>query len=342
MKKDYIIKLKNVSKVYSIKNKDDFFALKDITLNVKKGEKLAILGANGAGKTTLLKLLAGIAQASSGEVEVKGKVVSLISLTAGFHPEFTGRENLYLNASLLGLTQKEIRVLEDRIIEFSGIRDFIDQALYTYSSGMTLRLGFAIAIHADPDILILDEEIIVGDQDFQAKAYEKIESIFEQGKTIIVSSHWLDFLRRLCNKFVWLDKGEIREIGGEEVLLAYKKQKIEWWKEKNDLSDQPSKEIFQLFRSLSYGDKFKVLASSSSMEPCILKGDELVAERTPLENLTKGDIVVFWSDEESEIIVHRLLRKTNSTLVTKGDSNIAKDKEVDKSKILGKVISIRT
>ena len=206
MSRKSIIKLAKVSKFYSLSDKSDFFALKNIDLDIKKGEKVAILGANGAGKTTLLKLLSGITVPSEGNISINGRVVSLISLTAGFHLEFTGRENLYLNASLLGLTQKEIRNLEEDIIEFSGIVDFIDQALYRYSSGMMLRLGFAIAIHTNPEILILDEEIIVGDQDFQVKAYEKIEEMFEKGVTVIVSSHWLDFFKKTLSQVCLVGK----------------------------------------------------------------------------------------------------------------------------------------
>ena len=337
MSRESIIKLAKVSKVYSVNGKPDFFALKNINLDIKKGEKVAILGANGAGKTTLLKLLSGITAPSRGNILINGRVVSLISLTAGFHLEFTGRENIYLNASLLGLTQKEIKKLEREIIAFSGIIEFIDQALYTYSSGMILRLGFAIAIHTNPEILILDEEIIVGDQDFQAKAYERIEEMFEKGVTVIVSSHWLDFLRRLCHKFVWLEKGEIKQIGGQEVLLDYKKNRVEWWTEKKELKKQPNKEIFNLFKTLPLGETFKVLASSFSMEPFILKGDSLIIKRVSPGFLKVGQIIAFWSDEIGEIVIHRIKKINSRQVVTQGDNNLLEDSAINKKNILGVV-----
>lgn len=338
MSKNVVISLKDVSKSYSLKEKNKIFiALDNINLNIHKGDKVAIFGDNGAGKTTLLKLLAGITAPSKGEISIKGKVISLISLTAGFHPEFSGRENLYLNASLLGLTQKEIKVLERKIIDFAEINDFIDQPLYTYSSGMTLRLGFSIAIHANPDILILDEEIVVGDQDFQVKAYDKIEEIFEQGKTIIVSSHWLDFLRRLCNKFVWLEKGKIKISGNESTILRYKDKKRRWWKDEESLENQSSADFFSMLKMLPNGKSFELVASSSSMEPFILKGDKIKAVKLSLDDLEVGDIVLFFDEEIGELIVHRLKQK-NPKIITKGDNNLLPDVFVKKENILGKIL----
>jgi ABC-2 type transport system ATP-binding protein len=326
MTKKTAVSLNEVAKKYQLLNsssKNDFYALKNINLEINKGEKIAVLGENGAGKTTLLKIIAGITKASSGQVKTNGKVISLISLTAGFHQEFSGRENIYLNAALLGMRQAEVRKLEDKIIEFSGISDFIDQPLFTYSSGMVLRLGFAVAIHADPDILILDESIIVGDQDFQAQAYQKIEELFEKGKTIIVSSHMLSFLKRLCNRFLWMEKGEIKMSGGEEVLTEYQKNKYKWWQEDGPDQDQPSEVIFEILKNMKMGEKFVSTAASSSMEPFIMKGDLLEIKRVNFEELKKGEVIAFWDKHLQQIVVHRFkkISRDGKTIITQGDAN---------------------
>jgi len=331
MKKERIqkpaIAMKNVSKRYFLRNsinKKEFFSLKDINLNIAKGEKVAILGDNGAGKTTLLKLMTGIANPTQGSIQHSGRIVSLIDITAGFHAEFSGRENIYLNAILLGMNIKTIKKLEQSIIAFSGIEKFIDQALYTYSSGMVLRLGFSIAISADPDIFILDEGIIVGDQDFQKKAYDKIEEIFDKGKTIIVCSHMLPLLRRLCNRFIWLEQGKIIMDGGKEVILEYKKKR-NFLQIEDVPSNKNSKLLFEFLKSLPIGEKFTARASSGSMEPLILKGDEVLIKRVAFETLKKGDIIAFWSRDIQNVIVHRFYKIEKDKILTKGDNNLISD-----------------
>lgn len=332
------IKIENLSKSYSLVEEEDFFALNNINLKIFKNEKVAIIGDNGAGKTTLLKILSGVSRADSGFLEIKGKVISLISLTAGFHPEFTGRENIYLNASLLGLTHQETARLETKIIDFSGISKFIDQNFYTYSSGMMLRLGFSVAVHLDPDILILDEEVIVGDQDFQAKAYQKIEQIFTEGKTVIVSSHWLAFLKRLCNRFIWLDQGKIKQDGESEVLISYKKHRTNSQGERSIKTDK-IKQIFELFKALPIGEKFETEVGSGSMEPALLKGEKVWVERVELFQIKRGDILVFWSEEINNIVMHRFYKKEGQKIICKGDSNILPDvTRVDQKNILGKLL----
>lgn len=335
------ISIKEVSKRYFLRNSSNqkpFLALQNINLKIKKGEKLAILGDNGAGKTTLLKIIAGISKPSSGQIKTQGKVVSLIDITAGFHQEFSGRENIYLNAILLGLRPKEVRNLEQQIINFAGLAEFIDQAIYTYSSGMVLRLGFAIAIHAKPDVLILDEGIIVGDQDFQKKAYDSVEETFAQGKTIILSSHMLPLLKRLCQRFVWLERGQIMMDGGQEVLLEYKKHRASLQLEKTP-SNQNANLLFDFLKNLPIGEKFIATASSGSMEPLILKGDEVEVERVNFADLKKGDVIAFWSEDLQNAVVHRFYRLEQGRIVTKGDNNLVADVGyVEKKNFLGRVL----
>jgi ABC-type polysaccharide/polyol phosphate transport system ATPase subunit len=234
--KKIVIDIKNVTKCYTIhhekptlvekfiRGKDEkFTALDDVSLTIYQGEKVGILGANGSGKTTLLKIITGITTPTTGEVYTNGKIVSLIDLEAGFHGDLTGEQNIYLNAMLLGITKNEISKTIQSIINFADIRQFIDAPLFTYSSGMKLRLGFAIAIHANPDILILDEGLQVGDISFQKKSYNAIQQIFHKGKTIICVSHWSDSLKQICKKIVWLDQGSIKNTGGVEIINEYEK-----------------------------------------------------------------------------------------------------------------------
>lgn len=186
--------------------KETFTALDHLNLTIFKGEKVGIEGRNGAGKTTMLKIIAGITTPDSGKVITNGKVVSLINLEAGFHPELTGEENIFLNGLLLGLSKNEIKKNFKSIVNFADIGSFIDAPLYTYSSGMKLRLGFAIAIHSNPDILLLDEGIIVGDANFQKKVETYINKIFKQEKTILIVSHWREFLEKNCQRIITIQK----------------------------------------------------------------------------------------------------------------------------------------
>ncbi len=228
------IKLVGISKKYTIhhekptlverlaKGKDEeFWALKDVNLTIKKGERVGIIGPNGSGKTTLLKIIAGITTPTSGKVETHGKIVSLIDLEAGFHPDLTGEHNIFLNGMLLGMSKYEITKKLDHIIRFADIKQFIDTPLFTYSNGMKLRLGFAIAVHADPDILILDEGLSVGDVNFQKKSLEKIQEFFHKGKTILVVTQWLDFIRRNCTRIFIMQKGAIAKDGTKTLVSLY-------------------------------------------------------------------------------------------------------------------------
>jgi ABC-type polysaccharide/polyol phosphate transport system ATPase subunit len=197
-------------------------ALKDVSFAVHKGEAFGIIGRNGSGKSTLLKIITGILKPTSGRVTVNGRIAALIELGAGFHPEITGRENVFINGIMLGLTKREIEQRFDKIVEFSGIRDFIDQPVKTYSSGMYVRLGFAVAVHVDPDVLLIDEVLSVGDEEFSAKCVAKIQEMKFRGVTLVFVTHQLDQVRNLCDRALWLDHGEPVQIGDPtRVVDAY-------------------------------------------------------------------------------------------------------------------------
>ncbi len=217
------VELKNVSKQYSFrqekptfveqflrrKEQVKFTALNKVNLKIAIGEKVGILGPNGSGKTTLLKVIAGITTPTSGSVHVRGKVVSLIDLEAGFHPDLTGIENIYLNGLIIGLSRKKIRYLLAKIIDFAEIGRFIHEPLYTYSQGMKLRLGFSIAIHSNPDILVLDEGIGAGDAHFRKKSMHEIDKMFKANKTILMATHWEQFVFKYCRKILVMKSGNI-------------------------------------------------------------------------------------------------------------------------------------
>ena len=188
---------------------DAFCALRDINLRVESGESLAVLGANGAGKSTLLSLVAGLVPPDAGQVRVQGQVAPLLELASGFHGDLTGTENLGLNAALLGITRKRLAQLTSEIIEFSELGDFIDEPLRTYSSGMMMRLAFSVAINIDPDVLLIDEILAVGDAAFQAKCFERILDFRRRGKTLLCVSHSPAMLQKLCDRAIWLDHGDL-------------------------------------------------------------------------------------------------------------------------------------
>jgi len=192
---------------------EDFWALNNVTLEVKEGESFGIIGHNGAGKSTLLRVICGIIKPCKGEVVVNGSIAPLIQLGAGFDKELTGKENIYLNASILGFSRKEIEKKYDSILEFSELDEFIYTPLKHYSSGMVARLGFTIATEVDPDILIIDEVLGVGDARFKKKSKQRIIQFRERGKTIILVSHSMEEIKNLCDRVLWLDHGQVRMFG---------------------------------------------------------------------------------------------------------------------------------
>lgn len=188
-------------------------ALEPVSFELRKGEVLGIIGTNGSGKSTLLQLICGVLEPTSGTVEVNGRIAALLELGAGFNPEFTGRENIHLNATILGLTTREIEDRIEEIIDFSGVRDFIDQPVKTYSSGMYVRLAFSIATSVNPDILVIDEALSVGDGAFARKSFDRIMQLKERGATILFCSHSIYQVEALCQRVLWLDKGRVRALG---------------------------------------------------------------------------------------------------------------------------------
>ena len=199
--------------------------LKDINLERKKGETVALIGVNGSGKSTLLKLMTKIIYPNKGTLKTYGKLTSLLELGAGFHPDFTGRENIYFNAAIFGLTRQEIDARLQSIIDFSELGDFIDSPVRTYSSGMYMRLAFSVAINVDAEILLIDEILAVGDQHFQEKCFAKLEELAKSNMTIVIVSHSLDSIRKLCNRAIWINNGEVAMDGeADKVIETYLKE----------------------------------------------------------------------------------------------------------------------
>ncbi len=235
-KSDNAIVVKNLTKVYHLYDnpKDrlkealnpfkksyhhDFYALKDVSFEIKKGETVGIIGKNGAGKSTLLKIITGVLTPTSGEVHVDGKIASLLELGAGFNPEMTGMENIYLNGTIMGFTKEEMDEKVDAILAFADIGEFIDQPVKMYSSGMFARLAFSVAINVEPDILIVDEALSVGDVRFQNRCIRKMEQIGDAGATILFVSHDTQAVNKFCHEVIWLDQGAIKEKGVPEKIL---------------------------------------------------------------------------------------------------------------------------
>ncbi|MGO9096326.1 MAG: ABC transporter ATP-binding protein [Bryobacteraceae bacterium] len=205
--------------------KERFYALRDVTFRIREGESVALVGTNGAGKSTLLSLVTGLVSPDAGQFSVEGRIGPLLQLGAGMHPDLTGAENVRLNAALLGLTRRRTGELFDSIVEFAGIADFIAEPLRTYSSGMVMRLAFSVAAHLDPDILIIDEVLSVGDRAFQVKCTERMASLKRSGKTLLCVSHSAGAIEGLCERGLWLERGELAMDGPvREVLDAYEGQ----------------------------------------------------------------------------------------------------------------------
>ena len=236
-KKDYAIKVSHVTKKFKIyydkantlkerlvfwksKNKnEERTVLEDINIEIKKGETVALIGTNGSGKSTLLKLMTKIIYPTKGKIITVGKLTSLLELGAGFHDDFTGRENIYFNASIFGLTKSEIDAKVDDIIAFSELEEFIDNPVRTYSSGMYMRLAFSVAINVNAEILLIDEILAVGDQHFQDKCFKKLEELKNSDKTIVIVSHSLDSIRKLCERAIWINDGHVKMDGEANAVI---------------------------------------------------------------------------------------------------------------------------
>lgn len=236
MKKGNAIEIKNMTKKFKLfydkpstlkerlvfwnhKKAETRTVLENINLEIKKGETVALIGVNGSGKSTLLKLMTKIIYPTNGQVNTDGKLTSLLELGAGFHPDFTGRENIYFNASIFGLTKKEINKRLNDIIEFSELQDFIDNPVRTYSSGQYMRLAFSIAINVDAEILLIDEILAVGDQHFQDKCFAKLEELRDSDKTIVIVSHSLQAIEKICTRGIWIHEGKVQADGKISAVI---------------------------------------------------------------------------------------------------------------------------
>jgi teichoic acid transport system ATP-binding protein len=198
----------------------EFWALRDLNFTIKRGETFGVIGRNGAGKSTLLKILAGITRQSEGSMHINGRLSALLELGAGFHPDFTGRENLYMNGALIGYTREDVDAIFEEVVDFADLWDYIDMPVKTYSSGMYVRLAFSIATSVNPDILIVDEALAVGDEYFQKKCIDRMRSFMQLGKTIIFVSHDVGNIRRICQRAMWIEKGGIMDIGDSDSVTA--------------------------------------------------------------------------------------------------------------------------
>jgi ABC-type polysaccharide/polyol phosphate transport system ATPase subunit len=246
---------------------EEFWALQDVSLTVAKGATVGVIGSNGSGKTTLLKCLTGIYTPERGSVHIQGNVAALLELGAGFHAELSGTENIYLNGSILGMSKKEIDNKFDSIVEFAGLEQFIDTPVKNFSSGMVVRLGFSIATHVEPEVLLIDEILAVGDQAFQRKSTEKIEQFRRDGRTILVVSHSLGLVQQLCDTVVWLEKGHVKMTG-------------------------PASDVISEYTGTTYGNFAREDASSKtrwgSGEAQITQVTTLDASEQPIDTLSSG------------------------------------------------------
>lgn len=285
--------------------------LKNINIDIKKGETVALIGTNGSGKSTLLKLMTKILYPNQGTLEVNGKLTSLLELGAGFHPDFTGRENIYFNAAIFGLNKNEIEDRIEDIIEFSELREFIDNPVRTYSSGMYMRLAFSIAINVDAEILLIDEILAVGDQHFQDKCFNKLKELRDSNKTIVIVSHSLGTVKDLCTRAIWLYNGEFRLDGDPAyVIYEYLKQQKELIKEEN--INEEDLEI----KSILF------VESPRSYESLLLNNNKYVFEGWNL-NVSEDNVLKILLDDKELNNVKR--KKRNDVYITYKDLYVDAD-----------------
>ena len=262
---------------------DDFWALRDVTFDVPTGGSLALIGHNGSGKTTMLKVIAGILRPTDGTVSQRGRIAALLELGAGFHPELTGRENVYLNASFLGLSRRDTDRVYDDIVAFAELEEFMETAVKFYSSGMLVRLGFAVAVHVDPEVLLIDEVLAVGDEAFQARCIERVRWFQEQGRTIVLVTHALDTVRQLCDHAVMLDHGRVQATGRpddvvREMRMTILKHELDY------VHEEGSKEVEFASAALLQGE--------DPLEGPLRPGDEVTIQADLQANEPVDDPVV--------------------------------------------------
>ncbi len=272
----------------SLQRKKEVWALRDISFEVQEGESVGIIGNNGAGKSTLLKLLSRITAPTSGEIKIRGRLSALIEIGSGFHPELTGRENIFLSASMLGMSRSEIARKVESIVEFAGVSEYIDVPVKRYSTGMYVRLGFSIAAHLDPDILLLDEVLAVGDLAFQSKCLDLIAKLREDGRTIVLISHDLGAIQRLCDRVILLHQGQLIMSGTPtDVIDHYQQMAI------GEESYQLTDEAYQKSATCSY-----ISFASTAMDEAPCTGYPMFARfgfraRVPLENVV-FNVLIYW------------------------------------------------
>jgi ABC-type polysaccharide/polyol phosphate transport system ATPase subunit len=286
-------------------SKEEFWALRDLSLNIEHGETLGVIGSNGAGKSTLLKLITRILQPTIGEIHVNGRLTALLELGAGFHPDLTGRENVFLNGSILGLTAREMRARLDDIVAFAELERFIDVPLRHYSSGMQVRLGFAVATSLDPDLLLIDEVLAVGDEAFQKKCLERVDDFRQQGKTIVFVSHDLETVKALCQRALWLEAGLLAADGpAVEVVQSYR-QHI--WQE----------EARKLAARAQPAEMHRIASSKESqlIDSAHWGSGEVLITGARLLNSSGQPIQVLRSGESLSIEIHYAMQQPVSSLV---------------------------
>jgi ABC-type polysaccharide/polyol phosphate transport system ATPase subunit len=278
------------SLIQGLRPEDTIPALNGVSFEVAAGEAFGVIGRNGSGKSTLLKLIVGMLRPSSGRIEVNGRVAALIELGAGFHPEISGRENIYINGAVLGMSKREIDERYDEIVEFSGLADFIDEPVKNYSSGMYVRLGFAVAIHTEPDVLLVDEVLAVGDEAFTHRCLRRIEEFLAKGKTLLLVSHSLGMIEEYSDRVLWLDGGECRLLGAPRFVVdAYRKAVAE---EEGRVHHEAKEERARKLESAE--------PATPPEEP------QPVAESEPLEE-PEPEEALRWGSREAEVTAVRLL-----------------------------------
>ncbi|WP_053359987.1 ABC transporter ATP-binding protein [Clostridium butyricum] len=338
--KDIAIKIENLSKVYKLYDKPidrlkesfslskksrhkNYYALNDVSLEVKKGEILGIVGTNGSGKSTILKIITGVLTPTSGKVRIEGKISALLELGAGFNPEYTGLQNIYLNGTMMGYSKEEIDKKIEDIVEFADIGDFINQPVKTYSSGMFARLAFAVSINVDPDILIVDEALSVGDTRFQKKCYRKMEEL-KKRKTIILVTHDIGVISKFCDRVAWIERGILKEVG-EPLEIAKKytayimqsqlqHEELEQCEKKESKNDNRLINITGIVES--YGDKKALITSIG-----LFQNDTLVQTIVPNE-LTKIVIGVEYKDIIFQPIVGFTIKDRLGNIVFQSNSEV--------------------
>ena len=318
---DIAIKVENLTKVYHLYDKPqdrlkealnpfkksyhhDFFAVNDISFEIKKGETVGIIGKNGAGKSTLLKMITGVLNPTSGSIQVNGKIASLLELGAGFNPEMTGMENIYLNGMLMGFSKQEMESKVDAILEFADIGEFISQPVKVYSSGMFARLAFSVAINVEPDILIVDEALSVGDARFQTKCIRKMEDLAKKGITILFVTHDMQSINKFCKEVLWLQEGKIKQLGSPtEIIENYTSFMTYGLETIRDAETEDKQEKSHKTEDLSLIDTSNL--DSFGEKKAVINGAIFIDHNgNPTSSLVQGDYVTFICDFSTSVELH--------------------------------------